>query len=589
MGAIVGFTGCDVQALLLMFDKLLHWQPDRAAQYLDENISLASLESYNTPESKYTPQPFAYQDIVIVADCRIDNRQELSKKMDLPLHHEAADIFFIAYAYKKWGKDCVKHLYGDFAFVIWDKSSQALFAARDHVGIKTLYYTIINGQFIFASEIKGILAYPGFRAEADDRYFVSSISGVHESSADSTPYTNIRMLSPGHFLEWHSGHLIVSRYWELGRNVPPVNNNELIPRFRELLFESVKCRLRSPQGIGAEVSGGLDSTSIAAIAMEILGKGTPFYSFCYGKPQNERFDILGDDTHIVKDFCNKYNVADYLHIVNEADYPWSVAEDLLLNVYDEDETTKVPLLTGAFLPAAKSAGVKVILSGHGGDHVASNLARGFYMQNAIDKNYSRLWRNLHSEFGPWRGIPRLAYYAVRGLNGTAIEREIAKKSLRIAQDNGLRSEVIQKYNLQANPGAVDLLSASNLQDKYIRNLRSNAAVKRAFYHDLVGTHFNVEYRFPLLDVRLIEFAMAIAPYVESKYGSQREFYRLVVKDLIPQQVWANRKSKVPTTPFIMAFYNRNNVLIKKRREAMPSGLVQFLDEDKLSHASAKLN
>ncbi|MBS1780552.1 MAG: hypothetical protein JST70_14580 [Bacteroidetes bacterium] len=591
MSSIAGFTGNDADVLVLMQNKLRHWQPDREEQYQDEDVSLAFLELFNTSESKYTGQPFEYENIVVVADCRIDNREELSKKMDLSPRLEVADVFFIAFAYKRWGADCVKHLYGDFAFVIWDKNRKILFAARDHIGIKTLYHTTINGQFIFASEIKGILAHPGFKGEIDDRYVVSSISGVHESSASSTPFANIQMLPPGHSLQWNSGNLKISRYWEFGKNVPSVacGEDEYLHRFRELLFESVKCRLRSSQGIGAEVSGGLDSTSIAAVAMEILGKGTPFHSFCFGKPQNNSFDVYGDDTHVVREFCNKYDVPGYLQIVNEADYPWPIAEDILLNVYDEEDTTEVPLITGAFLPAARSAGVRVMLSGHGGDHVASNLARGFYMQNAIAKNYSRLWRNLYREFGPWRSIPRFAYYIVRGFNVTAITKEVAKKTLQGTQNSGLQRSVIEQYNLHTNPAAVDLLSASSLADKYIRNIRFIATAKRAFTHDLVGKHFNIEYRFPLLDVRLMEFTMAIAPYVEKKPGSQREFYRLAVKDYIPQAVWDNRKSTVPTTPFIKAFYKRNEFSIRKLRESLESGFTQYFDENKLSRTGSRLN
>lgn len=591
MSSISGFTGSDADALELMQNKLRHWQPDVEEIYLDEDISLASLELYDTPESTYTKQPFEYGDMVVVADCRIDNREELSKKMDLPLNIEAADVFFIALAYKKWGNDCVKYLYGDFAFVIWDKGRKSLFAARDHIGIKTLYHTTINGRFVFASEIKGILAHPDFKAEINERYILSSIGGVHEASADNTPYANIQLLPPGHFLEWHSGNVTISRYWEFGKNVPAVTcrEEEYIQKFRDLLFEAVKCRLRSPQGLGAEVSGGLDSTSIAAISMEILGKGTPFYSFCHGKAQNKKFDVYGDDTYVVRDFCSKYNISGYLHVVNEANHSWAIAEDILLNVYDEEDTTEVPLLTGAFLPAAKSAGVRVMLSGHGGDHVASNLARGFYMQNAIDKNYLRLWRNLYREFGALRSIPLLGYYTARGLNGTAITKEVSKKALQATQNSGLRSEVIEKYNLLANPAAVDLLSASCLADKYVRNMCVRAAVKRAYTHDLVGKHFNIEYRFPLLDVRLMEFTMAIAPHIEKKYGSQREFYKLAVKDYIPTAVWDNRKSMVPTTPFIHAFYKKNEQSIRKLRESLDSGLARFFDEGKLRNTTAKLN
>ena len=149
----------DKQQLDKMEALLLHRGLDGNGQWLQDNVGLGHLKLEITPESAYEKLPLEYKQWVITADARVDNRDELNTPLSIEVaeRHKIPDTTYIVKAYEKWGKDCVKHLIGDFAFAIWDKNSQTLFCARDHIGIKPFFYLKTEDKFIFASEVKTLV------------------------------------------------------------------------------------------------------------------------------------------------------------------------------------------------------------------------------------------------------------------------------------------------------------------------------------------------------------------------------------------------------------------------------------------------
>jgi asparagine synthase (glutamine-hydrolysing) len=137
MSSIAGFTGAKHASITQILQKLTHWLPDRQGQYADVKISLGALELFNSNQAQFASQPFKYKHYIVVADCRVDNRTQLALQLGIEEVDAVADINYIILAYEKWGNNCINHLYGDFAFVIWDSVENKLFGARDHIGIKT--------------------------------------------------------------------------------------------------------------------------------------------------------------------------------------------------------------------------------------------------------------------------------------------------------------------------------------------------------------------------------------------------------------------------------------------------------------------
>ena len=255
MSSIYGHTG-NINANKLMSDALRHWSPDRENHFQNDEVLLGALELYKTPECSLTPQPYQYKNFVIVADCRIDNREELSKKLNINDISKHSDVEFILFAFEKYGKDCVNHLIGDFAFVIWNISTKELFAARDHMGVRPLYYSVVDGQLVFASEVKGILVYPKFEKKINEAYIAHHFSLV-EYPTEFRMYENLFLLNAGHTLTFKDANISKEKYWHFGMQKVNVPSSRLDAEkeFERLFFRAVKDRLRTYRKLGAEVSG----------------------------------------------------------------------------------------------------------------------------------------------------------------------------------------------------------------------------------------------------------------------------------------------------------------------------------------------
>ncbi|MCX6183280.1 MAG: asparagine synthase-related protein [Bacteroidetes bacterium] len=555
MSAIFGYTGNTGSAEALS-KSLRHWQPDREAILQDDKVSLGALELFNVPESPLTPQPYQYKDLIVVADCRIDNREELAKEFSIKDISAHADIEYIALAYEKWGNDAPKYLVGDFAFAIWDKKSDQLFAARDHFGIKTLYYSEVKGELVFASEMKGILAYPGFKISYNEEYIISEFSAL-ELSATSTFYDNIHLLPQGFSLIWKNKIVRSSAYWTFGERTVeiPITVAEQEAEFNRLAYQSVRDRLRSFRRLGAESSGGLDSTGIAAIAMETLGKGKEFYSFGYGRaanPTTEQDDK--DDMDIVRDMCVKYGIEKYLTVVSENDLNGQEMLDLMIEVCDDYESNGVPLMSLALLKHAVKNDVGVMLSGWAGDQGVTCTAEGFFENLSREKRYRELWKDLRRKHSRLKAPSRFLFYVLKGWNRNSFYKKNNKVERLNLELGPLKEELIAKYNLKELRGVNAFLKdCSDIQTYFKRNIQYKGIEKRTCDHVLIGQHFRIEYRFPMLDVRLLEYIYSLPFSTIAPQGKSRYLFKKLVQPLVPPRLISMHKSYVATTPFIFKF------------------------------------
>ncbi|MCD0486919.1 hypothetical protein LPB86_01680 [Pedobacter sp. MC2016-14] len=555
MGSIAGYTGFTFGFIDKMLESLQHWTPDRKDIYKDENVCMGSLELFNTSESYINAQPLKYGQTILVANCRIDNREELATQFNISHKDSIADIKYIALAYEKWGCECVKYLYGDFAFVLWDKETQKLFGARDHVGIKTLYYTKVEDEFIFSSEIKGILGHQQVKPILNDAYFVYAFSAV-SLPVTETPYNNIHQLPSGSYFEWQNHKLNITKYWELGKKEIeiPDHPEQQFEHFEKLLYKSVSTRLRTSGKIGAELSGGLDSTGIAAIAMKILGEGAEFYTYCFGKSDQ---DITGkDDSHLAAKFCEQYHISKYFSAVNERNLTLKMLLNLKTSVYDDDENNGVPQSALAFLPDARDKNVRVVLSGHGGDQLVTSRSTHFYLGASRRRHYKILWKGLRDRFGILQGVLRFVYYLIRGIDGNRFLRQNININRKRLQLEGIDKGWIKKYDLWDIPSdRYALHSQSNRQQRYIECISYASLQHRAWHHDLTGLHFNIEYRFPLLDVRLLDYIMRLPENTVAPKNQERFLFTKAVKNIIPEEITAIKKSKTSSVPFTRYFNN----------------------------------
>ena len=203
----------------------------------------------------------------IVSDSILYNKDELLKKLDIS-EEVLSDNMIILKAFETWGNNCLNHFIGDFSFAIWNSENKELFCARDHLGVKPFNYYFDDDCFVFSSSISGITAQNDLNFNVDEYYIADALSTV-KSEQFTTTFKEIRKLPPAHYLFLKDNKLEISQYWKLKPKVSIAKNNEeIIKEFKSLLFEAVKCRVTNLNFVGSELSGGIDSSSITAIASQ---------------------------------------------------------------------------------------------------------------------------------------------------------------------------------------------------------------------------------------------------------------------------------------------------------------------------------
>ena len=297
MSAICGILYLDgkpvaAETVDTMMAKLSHRGRDGSGVWREGPLGLGHQMLHTTPESLHETLPFrdSSSDLVITADARIDNREELFDEFDIPPPERAgvADSKLILKAYEKWGEDCSKRLLGDFAFAIWDRRKQQLFCARDHVGFRTFYYYHSRRFLAFATEIKGVLAAPDVPRRLNETA-VADYLVYNQQDLEITFYKGILRLPPAHVIVLQAGVLKKQSYW-VPHTQPELKlpaDDDYAQALLEKMTQAVRCRIRGAFPVGIMLSGGLDSSSVASLAARMLrDQGKPLIAVCSALQEN---------------------------------------------------------------------------------------------------------------------------------------------------------------------------------------------------------------------------------------------------------------------------------------------------------------
>ena len=381
MSGIVGIfnksgLAIESQVLETMLQSLAHRGPDGSNIWQGDGIGLGHCMLWTTPESLTEVLPYrnAVTDLVITADARIDNREDLINALALNIANakSISDSEIILAAYHKWGQDCPSHLLGDFAFAIWDSRKQTLFCARDHFGIKPFYYCNGDQYFIFASEIKALLSVPDVSRQLNERRIADYFLEPMLDSKSDTVYEEIFRLPPAHWVNVAAQVDFKPHcYWSLDctATLTMPTDEDYAAAFREIFFEAVRCRLRSAFPVGSHLSGGLDSSAITCVAHELLEQSSHTlhtFSNIFDRisscDEREYFNVVLDQ--------GRYTP----HLI-EADRlgPFSEWQDFF-QYLDEPFLGPSHFLLRGLNRATKQAGVRICLDGFDGDTVVSHGA-----------------------------------------------------------------------------------------------------------------------------------------------------------------------------------------------------------------------
>ncbi len=342
-----------------MTDILHHRGPDDSGFYHDDDLSLGQRRLSIIDLSERGRQPIPNEDgsLWLVCNGEIYNSPELRDELRAKGHtfRTSTDVETILHLYEEEGDACVRRLRGMFGFAIWDKRRNRLFGARDPMGQKPFFHAEAGGSFLFASEVKGILAADVVKKEIDLEAMWHYMS-LRYLPDERTLFKGVRKLPAAHTIVRENGTTRVERYWSLSFTEKRTGTEEeLVDELDHVLYESVKTHLLSDVPVGSFLSGGIDSSLVTAMMAKI--KGEPFPTFSIGVKEQAINELPW-----ARMISDKYRLIAREEIV-EAD----VVHKLPTMIYHMDEPAD-PFGVGVYLVSQVAAkDVKVVLSGDGGD------------------------------------------------------------------------------------------------------------------------------------------------------------------------------------------------------------------------------
>src|SRR5581483_8026068 len=377
----------DAAMVRSMCAAMVHRGPDDEGIYTQDRVGLG-MRRLSIIDVAHGHQPISNEDgsLWIVFNGEIYNHSALREQLMARGHRFSTqcDTEAIVHLYEEYGRDCVQHLRGMFAFAIWDTNKRRLFVARDRLGIKPVYYRHTSESFLFGSEIKVILAHPDVHAEFH-RSALPEYLAFGYFSGEQTFYEGIRKLMPGHTLELgENGELRVELYWNLNLTKDQASHSEnyYVEKYRDLLESAVSSHLMSDVPLGVFLSGGVDSSAVAALMTKI--RKAPVETFSVGYSE-QTYSELPFARTVARHIGSIHREV----LVSRQDF----FESLPKLIWHEDEPVVWPSSVALYFVARlASQHVKVVLTGEGADETLGGYSRyAFTLKNAA---MDRIYRGL---------------------------------------------------------------------------------------------------------------------------------------------------------------------------------------------------
>ncbi|MEZ7892942.1 MAG: asparagine synthase (glutamine-hydrolyzing) [Candidatus Wallbacteria bacterium] len=568
MCGIIGFSirlnnKISNQTFKKMADTINYRGPNDEGYFLLENdnfqFGLAQKRLSIIDLSPLGHQPMHFENLSIVFNGEIYNFNEIKQELEKLGYNfiSKSDTEVILKAFHKWGINCISKFNGMFAIAIFDRITEELYLIRDRMGVKPLYYYYNGFDIVFASELKPIMAYPYFQKELNFEALNSYLFHGYISAPD-TIFKNVYKLKPGHYLKWKKGKIELINYWSL---IEKFNNSIMLYNLSEkehlknldaLITSSVKYRMISDVPIGCFLSGGFDSSLIAAMMQKL--SNVPINTFTIGFNEN------------------KYNEAKHAKVVaqhigtchHELYLPIKDAEQLIFEIpeyYDEPfaDSSQIPTMLVSRLTKSK---VTVALSGDAGDelfcgYTRYDVALKYLKYKLISKPINSISNLINLPFI----LDKINYKLIKLLylnnNNNIINFAYLVSKFYI-------DHLIKNHNFNFNKKYFDNAAYSNnIQEAYmIQDLIMYLPDDILTKVDRASMSASLEARTPLLDYRIIEYSLSIPHNL--KYSNQITKYLLkkLTYCYIPEKIM-NRPKMGFGIPILNWLHNDLNYLIEK--------------------------
>lgn len=542
MCGICGFNFDNKSLLKEMCSLIIHRGPDDEGYYTDSEVSIGmrrlSIIDLNTGRQ---PQHNEDENIWIVFNGEIYNFQELAKQLEKIGHifSTKSDTEVIIHAYEEWGEECVKKLRGQFAFCIYDSVKNLLFIARDHIGLKPLYYYFDGTRFIFSSAIKSIFLH-GIERKVDKRAFSLYLSFKYVPF-NSTLFKNIFKVPPASYLlfDLKSKSFRIKKYWTLDFVVKEHKSVDILAKeLRNLIEESVKLRLISDVPLGAFLSGGIDSSSIVGVMSKLIEEPVKTFSIGFeeGAPVNE--------TKVAKSVSDYYGT-DHTEITVK-----STCYEILPNlVWHLDDLISDAAIVPVHLMALDAKNkITVALTGDGADEVFAGYSI-YYKDKRFDLFKFLPNGLLNSMMKFYDFIPSYSMrIGLSYLNQSKTEEDQFFRAVLLTSDKE-KSKIVpfQTENM------IQLIKNTFLKDRNVItqfinwDLNYQLPSQYNMKSDKMTMAASLEARVPFLDREIVSWASTVPSDLKLKGNIEKYILRLAMKDILPPEI-LNRKKLGFGTP-----------------------------------------
>ena len=546
--------GSDINRTVLqrMNDSQFHRGPDEGSLHIEPGVGLGH-RRLSIIDIATGQQPLFNEDgsVVVIFNGEIYNYQELIPELQALGHvfHTKSDTEVIVHAWEEWDTHCVKRFRGMFAFALWDRNQQTFFMARDRLGVKPMYYALLDdGTLLFGSELKSILAHGGLRREIDplavEEYF--ALGYVAEPR---TIFKQAKKLPPAHTLVIRRGQPMREPvpYWDVNFSLDnPISNNDAQAELVERLKESVRLRMIAEVPLGAFLSGGVDSSAVVAImaGLSLAPVNTCSIGF---------HDPVFNESDFAKKVADRYHTNHHLEIVGSDDFDLI---DTLARLYDEPYADSSAIPTYRVCQLARKH-VTVALSGDGGDesfggyrryrmHLMEERMRAALPQSIRGPIFSLLGKAYpKADWAPrmfrakttFEGLARSsveAYFHTVSILRGPMREALFSSSFKTELAGYSAQEVFKRHASQAGThDPLALIQYLDLKTYLVGDI--NTKVDRA------SMAHSLEVREPLMDHELVEWLATLPSHLKIQGQEAKHIFKMAMERYLPQDVLYRRK------------------------------------------------
>ena len=538
-----------------MEENLSHRGPDGQGVYREDSLVLGNMLLQVTPESVYDKSPYEEDGLVITANARLDERAELMDKLNInhALREKITDPILLLRCYKKWGKDFVKYIYGDFSFAIWDKEKKELFCARDHMGVKPFLYYFHDNRFVFSTELKSIVRLPFVKTEIDHNYLRDTVICVWDQP-QKTVWKNVERLKPAHTLSFKGSSIIRKQYW-----VPTYKRNKQFKTeadsaiaLHKVLEKVIDDHTRVIGEVGATLSGGLDSSTVTCLAARKLSKegktittASSIYHPDFNDPEEpDEIEFINEVIEQEKNITPTFVYHSDLEFLNGLYKKFDRHYSHVNGYYYVDE---------ALYEQLRKKSVRRVLTGYLGDFTVSNSSIYPFTHLFLTGRIATLKKLLY-------GVKIKSDQTIKAFIKSGILNQLAPKFLQkawlkykgnpdLTRDIGELPLILTKSDKQILQRKVlSSFSVSNIRKKDIsKNLWPNNWDLFEEDWDCGTSHYQIEMTYPLADRRVVELLLQIPVEHFWAESVKRGLLRKAMTGIIPEKVRL-RKNKGHYSP-----------------------------------------